>query len=49
MSKPHKILAIILVALSLLALSTFTNPQKDSNILSMLLGTGKQIALACGN
>ena len=32
MSKPHKILAIILVALSLLALSTFTNPQKDSNI-----------------
>ena len=32
MSKPHKILATILVALSLLLLSTFTNTQKDSSL-----------------
>ena len=32
MSKSRKILATILVALSLLILSTFTNSQKDSNI-----------------
>jgi putative ABC transport system substrate-binding protein len=32
MSKPHKILATILVALSLILLSTFTNTQKDPSI-----------------
>lgn len=32
MSKPHKILATILVALSLLLLSTFTNTQKDFSL-----------------
>ena len=32
MSKPHKILATILVALSLILLSTFTNTQKDPSL-----------------